>query len=116
MLACKHNRSVSKVAETLKCERKTMRSMWTAVSDLDYYDQFNPEPPEEEPEPLPDSPTMPSVLPVSTVNETPRTAFTAPSAVEKLTRRSDTSSRLNACLRIGLCAHLASGRAPTLPL
>ena len=26
-----------------------MSSMWTAVSDLDYYDQFNPEPPEKEP-------------------------------------------------------------------
>jgi hypothetical protein len=24
-----------------------MSSMWTAVSDLDYYDQFNPEPPAE---------------------------------------------------------------------
>ena len=32
-----------------------MNSMWTAVSDLDYYGQFNPEPPEEEerePDPL----------------------------------------------------------------
>jgi hypothetical protein len=29
-----------------------MSSMWTATSDLDYYEQFNPEPPEEpEPEP-----------------------------------------------------------------
>ena len=52
--------------------------------------------------PLPDSPTMPSVRPVSTLNDTPRTAFTTPSAVLKLTRRSDTSSRLNACLRVGL--------------
>jgi len=41
----KHNRNASKVAETLKRERKTMSSMWTAVSDLDYYAQFNPEPP-----------------------------------------------------------------------
>src|ERR1039458_3861624 len=39
MLTRKHNRSVSKVAETLKRERKTMSSMWTAVSDLDYSDQ-----------------------------------------------------------------------------
>ena len=30
-----------------------MNGMWTAVSDLDYYAQFNPEPPEEEPEPEP---------------------------------------------------------------
>ncbi len=52
--------------------------------------------------PLPDSPTMPSVCPASTLNETPRTACTTPSAVGKLTRRSDTSSRLNACLRVGL--------------
>jgi len=55
MLACKHNGNANKVAETLKRERKTMSSMWTALSDLDYYAQFNPEPPEEEerePEPL----------------------------------------------------------------
>ena len=37
-----------------------MSSMWTAVSDLDYYDQFNPEPPEEEPEP--DEPEPPAEL------------------------------------------------------
>ena len=42
----------------------------------------------------PDSPTMPSVRPGSTLNETPRTACTTPSAVGKLTRRSVTSSRL----------------------
>jgi hypothetical protein len=30
-----------------------MSSMWTAVSDLDYYGQFNPEPPDEEREPEP---------------------------------------------------------------
>jgi len=28
-----------------------MISIWTAASDLDYYAQFDPEPPEEEPEP-----------------------------------------------------------------
>jgi hypothetical protein len=50
----------SKVAETLKRERKAMSSMWTAVSDLDYYAQFNPEPPEEEPEP--DEPEPPAEL------------------------------------------------------
>src|SRR6266568_5661704 len=44
--------------------------------------------------PLPDSPTIPSVRPGSTENETPRTACTTPSAVGKLTRRSVTSSRL----------------------
>src|SRR6266702_177049 len=44
--------------------------------------------------PLPDSPTIPSVRPRSTANETPRTACTTPSAVGKLTRRSVTSSRL----------------------
>ena len=37
-----------------------MSSMWTAVSDLDYYAQFNPEPPEEEPEP--DDPEPPAEL------------------------------------------------------
>ena len=37
-----------------------MSSMWTAVSDLDYYDQFNPEPPEEETEP--DEPEPPAEL------------------------------------------------------
>ena len=35
-----------------------MSSMWTAVSDLDYYVQFNPEPPEEEP----DEPEPPAEL------------------------------------------------------
>ena len=33
--------------------------------------------------PEPDSPTMPSVLPSSTVNETPSTALTIPSSVLK---------------------------------
>ena len=33
--------------------------------------------------PQPDSPTIPSVLPSSTVNETPSTAWTAPSRVKK---------------------------------
>lgn len=37
-----------------------MYSMWNAPSDLDYYDQFNPEPPEEEPEP--EDPTPPPEL------------------------------------------------------
>ena len=37
-----------------------MPSMWTAVSDLDYYEQFNPEPPEEESEP--EDPTPPPEL------------------------------------------------------
>jgi len=33
-----------------------MYTMWDAPSDRDYYDQFNPEPPEdEEPEPEPES-------------------------------------------------------------
>jgi hypothetical protein len=36
-------------------EQNDMSSMWTAVSDLDYYSQFNPDPPEEE-EPEPDEP------------------------------------------------------------
>jgi hypothetical protein len=34
--------------------------MWNAPSDLDYYDQFNPEPPEEETEP--EDPTPPPEL------------------------------------------------------
>ena len=38
--------------------------------------------------PLPDSPTMPRVRPGSTLNDTPRTARTTPSAVGKLTVRS----------------------------
>ena len=33
--------------------------------------------------PQPDSPTIPSVLPFSTVNETPSTALTIPSSVWK---------------------------------
>src|SRR5262245_3838697 len=43
--------------------------------------------------PEPDSPTMPSTSPSSTVSETPSTAFTTPSSVRKLTWRSLTSSR-----------------------
>src|SRR3954449_11022174 len=42
--------------------------------------------------PEPDSPTMPSALPRSTVYEMPSTAFTTPSSVSKWTRRSLTSS------------------------
>ena len=38
--------------------------------------------------PQPDSPTMPSVLPVSTSNEMPSTARTSPSRVEKYVCRS----------------------------
>ncbi len=38
--------------------------------------------------PEPDSPTMPSVRPCSTLNETPSTARTTPSSVENWTRRS----------------------------
>ena len=41
--------------------------------------------------PEPDSPTMPSVWPFSTVNETPSTAVTTPSSVVKDVRRSWTS-------------------------
>jgi peptide/nickel transport system permease protein len=41
--------------------------------------------------PEPDSPTMPSVLPFSTWNVTPSTAFTMPSSVRKCVRRSLTS-------------------------
>ena len=59
--------------------------------------------------PLPDSPTMPSVRPLSTLNDTPRTAWTTPSAVGKLTRRSVTSSRLTSSLRCDCLA--AAGRA-----
>ena len=33
-----------------------MSSTWTAVSDLDYYAQFNPEPPEEETPEYPEDP------------------------------------------------------------
>ena len=42
--------------------------------------------------PEPDSPTMPSVRPRSTANETPRTAWTTPSPVWNETARSRTSS------------------------
>src|SRR5215469_156227 len=64
--------------------------------------------------PDPDSPTIPSVRPRSTVNDTPRTACTTPSAVGKLTRRSVTSSRLMNSSRRGACADDApgSGRFP----
>ena len=41
--------------------------------------------------PQPDSPTMPSVFPVSTENVTPSTALTMPSSVRKCVRRSLTS-------------------------
>ncbi|PSK59154.1 hypothetical protein B0E53_06921 [Micromonospora sp. MH33] len=40
--------------------------------------------------PEPDSPTMPSVRPRSTANDTPSTAFTTPSSVSNRTRRSVT--------------------------
>ena len=40
--------------------------------------------------PDPDSPTMASVLPRSTENETPSTAWTIPSSLGKLTTRSET--------------------------
>src|SRR5580765_8414012 len=43
--------------------------------------------------PEPDSPTMPSVLPFSTLKLTPSTALTTPSSVRKWVRRSLTSSR-----------------------
>src|SRR5262245_37274370 len=43
--------------------------------------------------PQPDSPTMPSVSPLSTEKLTPSTARTAPSRVMKYVRRSSTSSR-----------------------
>ncbi len=42
--------------------------------------------------PEPDSPTMPSVSPSETVNDTPSTARTTPSSVRKLTLRLRTSS------------------------
>ena len=42
--------------------------------------------------PQPDSPTMPSVLPGSTLNVTPSTALTTPSSVRKYVRRSLTWS------------------------
>ncbi len=38
-----------------------MYSMWNAPSDLDYYDQFNPDPPEDE-EPEPEEPEIPEEL------------------------------------------------------
>ena len=43
--------------------------------------------------PQPDSPTIPSVLPLSTSNEMPSTALTTPSRVKKCVRRSRTSRR-----------------------
>src|SRR3954452_14944612 len=43
--------------------------------------------------PEPDSPTIPSVSPLSTEYEMPSTAFTTPSSVSKWTRRSLISSR-----------------------
>jgi hypothetical protein len=42
-----------------------MLSMWTAVSDLDYYNQFNPDPPEDEDdyeEPEPEEDDQPEVI------------------------------------------------------
>ena len=42
--------------------------------------------------PQPDSPTTASTSPGLTSNETPSTAWTIPSSVRKLTRRSSTSS------------------------
>src|SRR5437764_7109082 len=43
--------------------------------------------------PDPDSPTMPRVLPRSTVNDSPSTALTTPSSVGKWMRRSRTSRK-----------------------
>lgn len=38
-----------------------MYSMWNAPSDLDYYGQFNPDPPEDE-DPEPEDPEIPEEL------------------------------------------------------
>ncbi len=46
--------------------------------------------------PEPDSPTMPSTSPGSSVNETPSTALTTPSSVRNETLRFLTSSRWSA--------------------
>ena len=46
--------------------------------------------------PEPDSPTMPSVLPWSSVSDTPWTAWTEPRLVAKETWRSSTSSKVPA--------------------
>src|SRR5437867_6830024 len=48
--------------------------------------------------PEPDSPTMPSTSPWSTVNDTPSTALTTPSSVRNETLRSLTSSSGSAML------------------
>jgi hypothetical protein len=37
-------------------KEKPMQSMWKAVSDLDYYGQFNPEPPDDEIDDEPEDP------------------------------------------------------------
>jgi hypothetical protein len=42
-------------------KEKRMYSMWNAPSDLDYYGQFNPEPPEDD-EPEPEDPEIPEEL------------------------------------------------------
>ena len=42
--------------------------------------------------PDPDSPTMPTVSPAATSKDTPRTAWTSPSSVGKVTDRSLTES------------------------
>src|SRR3954453_15299696 len=47
--------------------------------------------------PEPDSPTMPSVLPRSSLNDSPSTDLTTPSSVWKCTRRSSTSRKLRCC-------------------
>src|SRR5688500_4932743 len=54
--------------------------------------------------PEPDSPTTPSTLPASMVRSTPRTAFTSPSCVGKVTVRSWISR--SACRDVGFTASL----------
>src|SRR5215467_11233556 len=58
--------------------------------------------------PLPDSPTIPSVRPASTLNDTPRTALTTPSAVGELTVRSVTSNRVTAIPPAGRASGVTS--------
>src|SRR4051794_37848852 len=64
--------------------------------------------------PDPDSPTMPSVWPRSTVYESPSTALTSPSSVSKWTRRSSTSSSgsaISASSRGSWCPRVVAGGA-----
>ncbi len=66
--------------------------------------------------PQPDSPTIPSVLPTSTSNETPSTAWTAPSRVKKYVFRFATSSSAISAPQVMLLCFCVASTKPEFTL